>query len=97
MESKVHQINCFQRGKYGLYFWNQYRILLYSNLQKSPPWKLKSPPKFGKSQYRPVNAQNRRLGGRFCPRSISLMQTNQTLWLRLWCRLIVVSSSWLID
>jgi len=44
MESKVHQINWFQRGKYGLYFWNQYRILIYSNLQKSPPWKLKSPP-----------------------------------------------------
>jgi len=61
MESKVHQINWFQRGKYGLYFWNQYRILIYSNLQKSPPWKLKSPPKFGKSQYRPLNAQNRPL------------------------------------
>jgi len=58
MESKVHQINWFQRGKYGLYFWNQYRILIYSNLQKSPP-------EFGKLRYRPVNAQNFSLEGDF--------------------------------
>jgi len=65
MESKVHQMNWFQSGKYSLYFWNQFRILVYSNLQKSPPWKLKSPPKSGKSENRPLNALNRPLGGDF--------------------------------
>jgi len=34
-------------------------------LQKSLPWKLKSPPKCRKSQDHSHNAQNRRLGGDF--------------------------------
>jgi len=34
----------FQSGKSSFYFCNQFRILVYSNMQKSPPWKLKSPP-----------------------------------------------------
>ena len=37
MESKVHQMNWFQSGKYSFYFWNQFIILVHSNLQKSPP------------------------------------------------------------
>jgi len=37
-------------GKCSFYFWNQFRISVYSNLQKSPPWSLKSPPKSGKLQ-----------------------------------------------
>jgi len=57
-ESKVHQMIRYQSGKYTFYFWNQFRILVYSNLQKSPHWKLNSPPKSGKSQ-------NRLLGGDF--------------------------------
>jgi len=32
------------KGKYSFYFWNQFRISVHSNLQKSPPWKVKSPP-----------------------------------------------------
>jgi len=31
-----------------------FRILVYSKLQKSPSWKLKSPPKSDKSQNRPL-------------------------------------------
>jgi len=54
------------------YFWNQFRILVYSNLQKSPPCKLKSPPKSGKSQNRPLT-HNIAPGGRFRPRWISLV------------------------
>jgi len=52
----VHQLIWFQSGKYNFYLWNQFRILVYSNLQKSPPWKLKSSPKSGKSRNRPHNA-----------------------------------------
>jgi len=37
MESKVHQMNWFQSGKYSFYFWNQFIILVHSNLQKSTP------------------------------------------------------------
>jgi len=47
MKSKVHQMNWFQSGKYSFYIWNQFRILVHPNLQKSPPWKLKSSPKSG--------------------------------------------------
>jgi len=36
-------MNWFQSGKYNFYFWNQFRILVRPNLQKSPPWKMKSP------------------------------------------------------
>ena len=56
MESKVLQMNLFWSGKYSFNFWNQLRILVHPNLQKSPPWKLKPPPKSGKSQNRPLNA-----------------------------------------
>jgi len=49
MESKVHQMNLFQSGKNSFYFWNQFRILVHSNLHKSPP-------NSGKSQNRPLNA-----------------------------------------
>jgi len=44
--SKVHQMNWFRSGKSSFYFWNQFRIFVYSNLQKSPPqiwWITKSP------------------------------------------------------
>jgi len=44
MESKVYQIIWVQSGKSSFYFWNQFRILLYFNLQKSPHWELKLPP-----------------------------------------------------
>jgi len=37
MESKVHQMNWFGSGKSNFYFWNQFRIFAYTNLQKSPP------------------------------------------------------------
>jgi len=50
MEFQVHQMKWFQTGKYSFYFWNQFKILVYPDPQKSPPWKLKSPPKSGKSQ-----------------------------------------------
>jgi len=50
MESKVHQMIWFQSGKYSIYFWNERRILVYSNQQKLHPWKLKSPP----GRFRPV-------------------------------------------
>jgi len=33
----------FPKWQNSFYFWNQFRILVYSNLQKSPPCKLKSP------------------------------------------------------
>ena len=36
-------------------------------MQKSPHWKLKSPPKFGKSPNRPLNTLNRLQGGDFDP------------------------------
>jgi len=49
MESKVHHMNWFKSSKYSFYFWNQFRILVHSNLQKSLP-------KSGKSQNRPLNA-----------------------------------------
>jgi len=49
MESEVHQMIWFQRGKSSFYFWNQFRILVYFNLHRSLPWKLKSHPKSGKS------------------------------------------------
>jgi len=44
MESKGHEMNWFQSGKNSFYFWNQFRNLVHSNLQKLLPWKLKSPP-----------------------------------------------------
>jgi len=44
MESQVYQMNWFHSGKHSFYLWDQIRILVDSNLQKSPPWKLKSPP-----------------------------------------------------
>jgi len=53
----------FLSGKCGFYFWNQFIISVYSNLQKSPPWKLKSPPKSGKSQNLPLNTLN-------CPQGV---------------------------
>jgi len=62
MESFVHQLIWFESCKYNFYFWNQFLILVYSNLQKSPPWKLKSYPKSGKSQNHLHNAHNRPLG-----------------------------------
>jgi len=62
MESKVHQMIWFQSEKCSFYFWNQFRISVYSNLQKSPQWKLKSPPKSGKSQNRPLNTLSRPRG-----------------------------------
>ena len=65
MESKVHQMNWFQSGKHSFYFWNQFRILVHSNLEKSHPWKLKSRPKSGKLQNRPLNALNLPLEGDF--------------------------------
>jgi len=52
----VHQLIWFQNGKHNFYFWNQFLILVCSNLKKSPPWKLKLPPKSGKSQNRLHNA-----------------------------------------
>jgi len=61
MESK--RIKWFRSkvGKCSFYFWNQFRISVYSTtLQKSPPWKLKSSQKSGKSQNRPQ-------GGDFAP------------------------------
>jgi len=45
-----------QSGKCSFYLWNQFRMSVYSNLQKSPPWKLKSPSKSGKSQNHPLGA-----------------------------------------
>ena len=33
----VHQLIWFQSVKYNFHFWNQFRILVYSNLQTSPP------------------------------------------------------------
>jgi len=33
----VHQLIWFQSGKYNFYFWNQFRILVYSDVQKSSP------------------------------------------------------------
>jgi len=62
MESKAHQMNWFQNGKCSFYFWNQFRILVHSNPQKSPPLKLKSSPKSSKSHNRLLNALNRPLG-----------------------------------
>jgi len=53
-ESKVHQMIWFQSGRYIFCYWNQFRILVYSNLLKSPPWKQKSLPKSGKSKKRPI-------------------------------------------
>jgi len=50
MESQMHQMNWFHSGKYSFYFWNQFRILVYSNLQKSPP-------KSGKSENRPLGGE----------------------------------------
>ena len=37
MESKVHQMIWFQSGKCSYYSWNQFRIVVYSNLQNRPP------------------------------------------------------------
>jgi len=55
------QMDWFQSGKYSVHFWNKFRILVpvHSNLQKRPPWKLKSLPKSGKSQNHPLNTLNR--------------------------------------
>jgi len=55
----VHQLIWFESCKYNFYFWNQFLILVYSNLQKSRKleteivpqiwWITKSPPKRIKS------------------------------------------------
>jgi len=54
MESNVHQMLWFQSNKYC--FWNQLTIWVCFDLQKSPTWKQKSPPKSRKSQNHPHNA-----------------------------------------
>jgi len=48
MESKVFN-ELVQGGKWCFYLWNQFMILVHSNLQKSPP-------KLGKSQNPPLDA-----------------------------------------
>jgi len=67
MKLSEHQTIWFQCWNYWFYFWNQFRILLYSNLHKSSPWKLNLPPKSCKSQSRRHNAWNRSLGADIAP------------------------------
>jgi len=50
----VHQLIWFESCKYNFYFWNQFRISVYSNLQKSLPWKLKSPPNLVNHKIAPI-------------------------------------------
>jgi len=52
MESTVHEMIWFQSSKHCFYFWNEFKILTYFNLQKPPPWKLKFPPESGERQIR---------------------------------------------
>jgi len=54
MESEVHQMIWFHSGKSSIYFWNQFRILVYFNLHRSPPSKLKSPPNLVNHKIGPI-------------------------------------------
>jgi len=48
IESTLHQLIWFQSSKYCFCFWNQFTSLFQS--AEIAPWKLKLPPKSGKSQ-----------------------------------------------
>jgi len=52
----MHQMTYFENSKYSFHVWNQYRILVYFNMQKSPPLETKIVRKSGKSQNSPNNA-----------------------------------------
>ena len=66
MEPEVHPTIWFQIGKSSFYFWNQFRILVYFNLHKSPPWKLKSPLNLVNHKIAPITHKIAP-GGRFRP------------------------------
>jgi len=65
MESKAHQMTSFQRGKSNFYFGNQFRILVYSDLQKSPSGNWNRLPNKENDKIAPITYKIAPLGGDF--------------------------------